>query len=188
MRRHTCPSASWKCAHGGERAEKKGGCLSRNQSGSRLSRRTWARALRVSTRGLGGYASSWQYALCGAAHRQRGLWALALLSGSARWTARGQTSGRLGRWAPWIWKLVSEQFPGAVQIVDLYHAQQHVWQVAHAVFGHSSPQATSWAQQACRLLVHGQVVRRFYRNGAGARSVMEVVATEIKKLEVRETE
>jgi len=33
------------------------------------------------------------------------------------------------------------------------------------------------------VLVHGQLVRRFYRNGAGARTVMEVVATGIKKLE-----
>jgi hypothetical protein len=41
--------------------------------------------------------------------------------------------------APWIWKLVCEQFPGAVQIVDLYHAQQHVWEVAHAVFGPEPP-------------------------------------------------
>jgi len=63
----------------------------------------------------------------------------------------------LGDGAPWIWKLVSEQLRGAVQIVDLYHAQQHVWEVAHAVFGHSSQQATSWAKQACTLLVHGQV-------------------------------
>jgi single-stranded DNA-binding protein len=33
------------------------------------------------------------------------------------------------------------------------------------------------------VLMHGQLVRRFYRNGAGARTVMEVVATGIKKLE-----
>ncbi len=33
------------------------------------------------------------------------------------------------------------------------------------------------------VLVQGQLARRFYRNGGGARSVMEVVATEIKKLE-----
>jgi single-strand DNA-binding protein len=38
------------------------------------------------------------------------------------------------------------------------------------------------------LLVHGQLVRRFYRNGAGARTVMEVVATGIKKLERPENE
>ena len=34
------------------------------------------------------------------------------------------------------------------------------------------------------VLVHGQLVRRFYRSGAGARSLTEVVATGIKKLEV----
>ena len=33
------------------------------------------------------------------------------------------------------------------------------------------------------VLVHGTLVRRFYRSGAGARSLTEVVATEIKKLE-----
>jgi single-strand DNA-binding protein len=38
------------------------------------------------------------------------------------------------------------------------------------------------------VLVYGQLARRFYRNGAGARSVMEVVATGIKKLERPETE
>jgi single-strand DNA-binding protein len=34
------------------------------------------------------------------------------------------------------------------------------------------------------VLVHGQLARRFYRSGAGARSLTEVVATGIKKLEV----
>jgi single-strand DNA-binding protein len=38
------------------------------------------------------------------------------------------------------------------------------------------------------VLVYGQVVRRFYRNGGNARSVMEVVATGIKKLEQPEDE
>jgi single-strand DNA-binding protein len=33
------------------------------------------------------------------------------------------------------------------------------------------------------VLVHGQLVRRFYRSGAGARSLTEVVATGIKRLE-----
>lgn len=33
------------------------------------------------------------------------------------------------------------------------------------------------------VLVHGQLVRRFYRSGAGARSLTEVVASGIKKLQ-----
>ncbi len=63
----------------------------------------------------------------------------------------------LGDGAPWIWKLVGEHFPGAVEIVDLYHAQEHVWDVAHAVFGPSSQEACIWAKQACTLLVHGRI-------------------------------
>jgi single-strand DNA-binding protein len=38
------------------------------------------------------------------------------------------------------------------------------------------------------VLVQGQLARRFYRNGGGARSVMEVIATELKKIEPEETE
>ncbi len=41
----------------------------------------------------------------------------------------------LGDGAVWIWGLADEHFPGAVQIVDFWHAQQHVWNVAHAAVG-----------------------------------------------------
>lgn len=36
------------------------------------------------------------------------------------------------------------------------------------------------------VLIYGQLARRFYRSGAGARSMTEVVATGIKKLEARD--
>jgi single-stranded DNA-binding protein len=38
------------------------------------------------------------------------------------------------------------------------------------------------------VLVYGQLARRFYRSGAGARSLTEVVATGIKKLDPAERE
>ncbi len=62
----------------------------------------------------------------------------------------------IGDGAPWIWNLAAEHFPGAVQIVDLYHAKEHVWEVAHAVFGRGTAAATVWATQACSLLEQGQ--------------------------------
>lgn len=62
----------------------------------------------------------------------------------------------IGDGAPWIWNLAAEHFPGAVQIVDLYHAKEHVWEVAHAVFGTGSAQASAWATHACSLLEQGQ--------------------------------
>ena len=32
--------------------------------------------------------------------------------------------------APWIWNLTAEHFPEAIQIVDLYHARQHLWELS----------------------------------------------------------
>jgi Uncharacterised protein family (UPF0236) len=61
----------------------------------------------------------------------------------------------IGDGAPWIWNLAAEHFPGAVQIVDLYHAKEHVWDVAHAVFGSGTAAATAWATHACSLLEQG---------------------------------
>ena len=62
----------------------------------------------------------------------------------------------VGDGAPWIWHLAAEHFPGAVQILDLYHAKEHVWDVAHAVFGRGTAAGTGWATHACSLLEQGQ--------------------------------
>ncbi|MCL2768424.1 MAG: ISKra4 family transposase [Synergistaceae bacterium] len=44
---------------------------------------------------------------------------------------RGVTSAKkvvvLGDGAKWIWNLADDNFPGAVQIVDLYHAKEHIY-------------------------------------------------------------
>jgi len=62
----------------------------------------------------------------------------------------------IGDGAPWIWHLAAEHFPAAVQIVDLYHAKEHVWDVAHAVFGRGTAAGAAWAGQACSLLEQGE--------------------------------
>jgi len=63
-----------------------------------------------------------------------------------------------GDGAPWIWNLAAEHFPEAVQIVDLYHAKEHVWAVAHAAFGGATKASTAWATSACSLLEEGQLI------------------------------
>jgi hypothetical protein len=40
----------------------------------------------------------------------------------------------MGDGAEWIWNLTGLHFPGALQIVDLYHARQHLWQVARLLY------------------------------------------------------
>ncbi len=53
----------------------------------------------------------------------------------------------LGDGALWIWNLADEHFPGAIQIVDLYHAKGHLWDVAKAIYGAGSDLAEQWAKQ-----------------------------------------
>src|SRR5215470_13374030 len=40
----------------------------------------------------------------------------------------------LGDGAEWIRHLIETHFPGAIQIVDLYHARQHLWEVARTLY------------------------------------------------------
>jgi hypothetical protein len=47
--------------------------------------------------------------------------------------SRALTKVVLGDGAEWIWNFASQQFPGAIQIVDLYHARQHLWSVARSL-------------------------------------------------------
>jgi hypothetical protein len=63
----------------------------------------------------------------------------------------------LGDGAPWIWNLADEHFPGAVQIVDLFHAKGHLWDVAKAIYGAGSDLGEHWAKQRRDDLDAGQI-------------------------------
>ena len=52
----------------------------------------------------------------------------------------------LGDGAPGIWSLAAEQFPGAIEIVDIYHAKQHLCDVAKAIYGAGTDLADAWAK------------------------------------------
>jgi hypothetical protein len=52
----------------------------------------------------------------------------------------------LGDGAPWIWNLASEHIPDAIQIVDRFHAKQHLSDVAKSIHGATSDRAQPWAR------------------------------------------
>jgi len=58
----------------------------------------------------------------------------------------------IGDGAEWIWNLAAHHFPGAVQIVDYWHACEHVHALAEAYYGPNSPQGKRWAQDHCHDL------------------------------------
>jgi hypothetical protein len=53
--------------------------------------------------------------------------------------ARAEKRMVLGDGAEWIWNQAELHFPGAVQIVDLYHPRQHLWDLSAKVYPHDSP-------------------------------------------------
>jgi len=59
--------------------------------------------------------------------------------------------------AQWIWNLVEEHFPDAIQIVDWYHATEYIWKVAHAVYGEGNDLAKAWAHKRLAELWEGRV-------------------------------
>jgi hypothetical protein len=64
----------------------------------------------------------------------------------------------IGDGAEWIWNLVAEHFPDAVQIVDLYHARQHLWEVARQLYPNDDAHQKAWMKtHQKRLLDKGKI-------------------------------
>jgi hypothetical protein len=63
----------------------------------------------------------------------------------------------LGDGAKWIWNLASEHFPDAIQIVDRFHAKQHLFDVAKSIWGAGSDLAKQWAHQRYDELDAGDI-------------------------------
>jgi hypothetical protein len=58
----------------------------------------------------------------------------------------------LGDGAAWIWHLGADHFGHRIDTLDYYHACEHLWTAARALFGPTSSQATAWAQEQCATL------------------------------------
>jgi len=77
------------------------------------------------------------------------------------WT-RGWKRARLrvvmGDGAEWIWNLTAEHFSDALQIVDLYHARQHLWEVARTLYPNRTVPQKAWMRvHQKRLLDKGKI-------------------------------
>ena len=64
----------------------------------------------------------------------------------------------VGDGAEWIWNLADQHFPGAVQIVDLYHARQHLWELARKLHPNDLVNQKAWMKvHQKRLLDKGKI-------------------------------
>jgi hypothetical protein len=58
----------------------------------------------------------------------------------------------LGDGAKWIWKLADRRFPRAVQIVDWFHAREHLWELAQLLYGEGTAAAHTWLETLASAL------------------------------------
>jgi hypothetical protein len=64
----------------------------------------------------------------------------------------------MGDGAEWIWNLAALHFPDAIHIVDLYHARQHLWELARRLYPNDEGKQRAWMKaHQKRLLDKGKI-------------------------------
>jgi hypothetical protein len=63
----------------------------------------------------------------------------------------------IGDGAEWIWNIADLQFPGAIQIVDLYHARQHLWDLARKLYPNQEAEQRRWIMIHQHMLDQGEI-------------------------------
>jgi len=63
----------------------------------------------------------------------------------------------LGDGAEWIWNLANQHFPGAVQIVDLFHARQHLWELVRKLYPNDEREQKRWVRVQQKRLDKGKI-------------------------------
>jgi hypothetical protein len=57
--------------------------------------------------------------------------------------------------APWIWNVVADRWHGATEVLDFYHASQHLWELGRALGGEDAA-AAAWVEPHLHRLRHGK--------------------------------
>ena len=63
----------------------------------------------------------------------------------------------LGDGAEWIWNIADQHFPGALQIVDLFHARQHLWDLARKLYPNQEAEHRRWMMIHQDMLDEGKI-------------------------------
>jgi hypothetical protein len=64
----------------------------------------------------------------------------------------------IGDGAEWIWNLVALHFSDAMQIVEPYHARQHLWEIARKLYPNNEGKQKAWMKiHQKRLLDRGKI-------------------------------
>ena len=76
------------------------------------------------------------------------------------WEAQRRGLGRakwilvVGDGAPWIWNVAADRWASAEEVLDFYHASEHLWELGRALFDEET--ARAWVESRLHELRHGQ--------------------------------
>ena len=87
----------------------------------------------------------------------------------------------VGDGAPWIWNLAAEQFPRRVEILDWYHAKEHVSAAARVLYGEGTERSAQWRKEQLDRLWDDrvqEVITALRFLGAHQRSAVKRTAVE----------
>jgi hypothetical protein len=71
--------------------------------------------------------------------------------------SRAEKKVVIGDGAEWIWNIANLHFPGAIQIVDLYHARQHLWDLARKLYPNQEAEQSRWMMIHQNMLDEGKI-------------------------------
>jgi hypothetical protein len=74
-----------------------------------------------------------------------------------RGLSQARTKIVVGDGAVWIWELAAEHFPEAIQIVDLYHAREHLWSLGNVLHPHDDKRRERWVGSRIAQLDRGDI-------------------------------
>jgi hypothetical protein len=63
----------------------------------------------------------------------------------------------MGDGSHWIWNIAEQHFPGAIQIVDLYHAREHLWELGRKLFPADEVGQKRWLRGKLAWLEKGAI-------------------------------
>jgi len=81
---------------------------------------------------------------------------LYLEAGKRGWS-RAVKKVAMGDGSEWIWNIFDQHFPGAIQVVDLYHARQHLWDLARKLYPNQEAEQRRWMMIHQDMLDEGKI-------------------------------
>jgi hypothetical protein len=71
--------------------------------------------------------------------------------------SRAEKKVVLGDGSEWIWNQAQQHFPGAIQIVDLFHAREHLWELVRKLHPNDAVSQNRWMMVHQDLLDAGKI-------------------------------